>query len=63
MSGYPNFIGVRVNAANGQYLSCFIPGFKIPTSAGVNRLYANFYGENLNHFKFNPLPNKFKSAF
>jgi len=62
ISGFPPFLGIRVQANAGQFLKCFIPGFKMPSSSGGDRIYLNFYTDNLNHFKYHGIPNQFFSS-
>jgi hypothetical protein len=62
-TGYPPFLTVRVTASVGQYLSCYFPGFKNPTSSNNGLLTANFYRDTMNHFKFYGLPDQFRSNY
>lgn len=66
LSGYPAFLTVRINANAGQSLLCYFPGFKTPTgwsSNGGDWTYLNFYADRQNHFKYNSLPNQFRSIY
>lgn len=64
MSGYSPFITVRINANTNQYLACYFPGFTIPSSSSNGwTLYANFYRNSMNHFKYHGLPEQFRSNY
>lgn len=60
IAGFPPFLTVRVNANAGQYLACYFPGFRNPSSG---TLYANFYRDTANHFKYHGLPEQFRSSY
>lgn len=60
-AGYPPFLTVRINANAGQYLACYFPGFRTPSSTGT--MYVNFYRDTANHFKYNSLPEQFRSNY
>jgi hypothetical protein len=40
-----------MDAATGQTMMCFFPGFRVPTNGYGGTMYANFYLEPMNHFK------------
>lgn len=61
MTGYSPFLTVRINANAGQYLACYFPGFRTPSSTG--RMYVNFFRDTANHFKYNALPEQFRSNY
>jgi hypothetical protein len=64
INGYPAFLTVRIDANVGDYMRCYIPGFFTPTSSGNgNTMYVNFYTDTQNHFKYNNLPNQFRSVY